>query len=202
MNRYSITLSVVLLSGNLIAADDNWPSFRNSGTSVTKVDAPPLRWSPDKGVAWQIALPGYGQSSPVVWNGTAFVTSSDGPWQQRLLVHAIDVQSGEKRWTSEIGATTKVENYFRNSRAAPTCVVDPKQIVSFFASGDVTAMDHRGKILWSTPLFEKYEPANNERGTASSLAQNDQYVFVLVDHDGPSYLVALNKADGSVAWKA
>ncbi len=182
--------------------DEHWASFRNAGTSVTESESPPLYWSPEDGIAWRTTLPGYGQSSPVVWGDTAFVTSSDGPWQERLLVHAVDVATGDTRWTSEVEATTKVENYFRNSRAAPTCVVDGQRVISFFASGDVTAMDHKGNRLWSTPLFVKYGEVDNERGTASSPAQNDQYVFVVVDHGGPSYIVALDKTNGNVVWKA
>ncbi|MEM7316966.1 MAG: PQQ-binding-like beta-propeller repeat protein, partial [Planctomycetota bacterium] len=201
MIRHALALTVLML-GSSVFAGEHWPSFRNAGTSTVKVDAPPIRWSPDKGITWQVTLPGYGQSSPVVWGQTAFVTSSDGPWQQRLSVHAIDLKSGKIRWTSQMKATTKVENYFRNSRAAPTCVVDSQRIISFFASGDVTATSHEGETLWSTPLFVNYEAVENERGNASSLAQNDELVFALVDHDGPSYLIALNKSDGSEAWKA
>src|SRR5690606_27180595 len=39
-------------------------------------------------------------------------------------------------------------------------------------------------------------------GLASSLAQTASQVFALVDHHGPSYLVAINKSDGQLAWKA
>jgi hypothetical protein len=34
----------------------------------------PLAWSPESGIAWQKELPGYGQSSPVIFNGRVFVT--------------------------------------------------------------------------------------------------------------------------------
>lgn len=182
-------------------ATEDWPSFRNAGRSVTECNSPPIEWSPDGGVAWRQEVPGYGQSSPVVFGETVFLTSSDGPWQERLFVHAYDFESGEKRWTSEVAATTKVENYFRNSRAAPTCVVDEQRVISFFASGDVTAMDHDGSTLWSSPLFKMFGEVDNERGTASSPCQDERHVFLVVDHGGPSYIVALNKTDGSVAWK-
>ena len=138
----------------------------------------------------------------MVWDGTVFLTSSDGPWQERGYVHAFELKSGKKRWSTEVPATTRVENYFRNSRAAPTCVVDANVVVSFFPGGDVTAMDHEGKTLWSVPLFKRFGQPENDRATASSLAQMKDLVFVLVDHHGPSYLIALRKADGTVAWKA
>ncbi|MGV3484607.1 MAG: PQQ-binding-like beta-propeller repeat protein [Planctomycetaceae bacterium] len=182
-------------------ADDSWAGFRGDGSGITRANLP-VRWSPTEGVAWQSDIPGYGQSSPVVWNDHVYVTSSDGPFQQDCQVHAFDLQRGEKLWTSHIAATTKVENYFRNSRAAPTCCVDKDGVYSFFASGDVTAMSHDGQLQWTTPLIQIYGAVDNERGVASSLAQTSDRLFVLIDHHGPSYLVAINKLDGQIAWKA
>lgn len=198
---YLFSLTALLLAPTIAAADDYWPSFRNAGTSTTVTRGLPINWSTDEGIAWRSTIGGYGQSAPVVYKGVVYVTSSDGPFQQRCFVHAFDLATGDQKWTSEVQATTKVENYFRNSRAAPTCAVDENIVVSFFASGDVTAMNHDGETLWSQPLFQLYGEVDNERGTASSPAQNKDLVFIVVDHGGPSYAVALRKSDGQVAWK-
>ncbi len=183
------------------SAADNWPGFRGDGSGVTAADLP-TRWSVEHGITWRSEIPGYGQSSPVVWKNHVYVTSSDGPFQQDCQVHAFDLHSGDGLWTSHVEASSKVENYFRNSRAAPTCCVDANGVYSFFASGDVTAMSHEGKTLWSTPVIKIYGEVDNERGVASSLAQTEDRLFVLVDHHGPSYLVAINKLNGEIAWKA
>ncbi|SMP59712.1 Outer membrane protein assembly factor BamB, contains PQQ-like beta-propeller repeat [Neorhodopirellula lusitana] len=196
----TIAFVFCLTTASLTLADGNWPGFRADGSGTVKADLP-TRWSAQEGVAWQSSIPGYGQSSPVVWNDHVYVTSSEGPFQQDCQVHAFDLPTGKKRWTTHVAATTKVENYFRNSRAAPTCCVDETGVFSFFASGDVTAMKHTGETLWTTPVIKKYGEVDNERGVASSLAQTDDLVFVLVDHHGPSYLVALNKSNGDIAWK-
>lgn len=193
--------SVLIWSMRPLLADDCWRGFRDSGSNTVEADLP-TEWSPDKGLAWQATIPGYGQSSPVVWQGQVYVTSSDGPFQEHCQVHAYSLRDGAKRWTSDVSATTKVENYFRNSRAAPTCCVDQRGVYSFFASGDVTAMKHSGETIWSTPLLKLYGEVGNERGIASSPAQTAELLFVLVDHEGPSYLVALRKSTGEVAWKA
>ena len=183
-------------------AADSWPAFLNGGSSQTEAEGLPTSWGPDRNIAWRATIPGYGQSSPVIWNGTVFVTSSDGPWQERGMVHAFDLASGARRWTTELPATSKVESYFRNSRAAPTPVVDGDRVVAFFPGGDVTALDHAGKILWKLPLFEALGEPDNERGTAGSLAQSRDLVFLVVDHAGPSHAVAIRKSDGTIAWKA
>ena len=200
-------LNTILASLTVLAAvstsfaDENWRGFRDIGSNTVQADLP-TEWSPETGVAWQAAIPGYGQSSPVVWQGKVYVTSSDGPFQEQCQVHAFSLNDGSKLWTSNVPATTQVENYFRNSRAAPTCCVDHQGVYSFFASGDVTAMTHNGDVIWTAPLLKLYGEVKNERGIASSPAQNDELLFVLIDHDGPSYLVALQKSNGKVAWKA
>ncbi len=184
-----------------VTAQENWSGFRNDGSGIVTTTKLPTKWSPEEGIAWRTDIPGYGQSAPVVWQESIFLTSSEGPFQEQGYVHAFDLESGKKRWTTEVAATTKVENYFRNSRAAPTCVVDERIVVSFFPSGDVTAFDHDGEKLWSVSLFVKYGEVDNERGTGSSLAQTNDLIFVVVDHRGPSYVVAIKKSDGSIAWK-
>ncbi|WDQ17110.1 hypothetical protein [Rhodopirellula sp. P2] len=74
-----------------------------------------------------------------------------------------DSRRPASRWTTHVEATTKVENYFRNSRAAPTCCVDARGVHSFFASGDVTAMTHEGEMLWSMPIIKTYGEVDNEQ---------------------------------------
>ena len=202
--NFALVFAALIVHANAnwkLKAQENWPGFRNDGSGIVTVSKVPTEWSPEEGIAWRVDIPGYGQSAPVVWQGTIFLTSSEGPFQEQGFVHAFDLASGTKRWTSEVAATTKVENYFRNSRAAPTCVVDEHLVCSFFASGDVTAMNHEGQTQWTVPLFKRYGAVDNERGTASSLAQTAEHVLVLVDHNGPSYIVAINKADGEIAWK-
>lgn len=194
--------SCLVLTLSPAHAEANWPAFLNGGSSQTEATGIPTSWSPDENIAWLATIPGYGQSAPVIWQGTVFVTASDGPWQERGLVHAFDLASGAKRWTTEVRATSKVESYFRNSRAAPTPVVDAERIVAFFPGGDVTAIDHDGKILWSLALFDEIGEPDNERGSAGSLAQSRELVFAVVDHAGPSHAVAIRKSDGTIAWKA
>ena len=182
--------------------DDSWAAFRGDGSGITNLTNLPERWSPDEGVAWRSAIPGYGQSAPVIWKGVIYVTSVEGPFQQKCQVHAFDLDNGVKLWTCNAEATSAVENYFRNSRAAPTCAVDEHGVYSFFAGGDVTAMTHEGELIWSVPLLERYGEVDNERGIASSLAQTKDNIFVVIDHHGPSYILAIRKSDGRVAWKS
>ncbi|MEZ6077653.1 MAG: PQQ-binding-like beta-propeller repeat protein [Pirellulaceae bacterium] len=53
----------------------------------------PLAWNPES-VRWKCDLPGYGQSSPVVWSGKVYVTSVEGASKNRCLLTCINLQSG------------------------------------------------------------------------------------------------------------
>lgn len=198
-------LSVSLLTAGWLthpaAGQENWTGFRGDGSGIVKDVELPTEWSPGENIAWRTEIPGYGQSAPVTWGDKIFVTSTDGPLQETLRVHAVERSTGEIIWSKEFDASTPVENYFRNSRAAPTCVVDDQAVYTFFASGDVTAFTHNGETLWSLPLLERYGAVVNERGVASSPAQTDSHLFIVIDHEGPSYIAAVNKESGEVDWK-
>ncbi|MBM3994145.1 MAG: hypothetical protein FJ303_08325 [Planctomycetes bacterium] len=198
-------MSVLLLSV-LFAADpaatETWPGFRGDGTSSTVVKNLPLKWSPTENVAWRTPLPGYGQSSPVVWKDRVFVTAIDGAEKEKLFVVAVDLKSGKAAWRKEFAASRKGKNNPMMSRAAPTPVVDKDAVYAFFESGDVIALDHAGEVKWNRSLSKDYGAFKNNHGVGSSPAQTEKAVVILIDDLGPSYLVALDKATGKNIWKA
>ena len=188
----------------MLGADGNaatWTSFRNGGSSVAKVENLPTTWSPEAGIAWQSELPGYGQSSPVAWHDTAIVTSVDGPMKERCVVTALDVNSGAVRWTQSIKASARAPSNFRVSRAAPTPMVDGRAIYAFFESGDLIALTHDGKIAWNRSLTKEFGPLENHHGLGSSPAQSEGLVYLNVEHEGASYLIAIDKSTGQICWK-
>jgi outer membrane protein assembly factor BamB len=71
MNRKitSVLLYLLLVTHAIAEERAQWPSFLGIGRAVSssKPAAPPLSWSKDDNLLWQVSLPGYGQSSPVVW---------------------------------------------------------------------------------------------------------------------------------------
>ncbi|HEY1189357.1 MAG TPA: PQQ-binding-like beta-propeller repeat protein [Gemmata sp.] len=197
---------LVLLAG-CAAADapvptDTWPGFRNDGSGCTTARALPLTWGPKENVAWRTALPGYGQSSPVVWKGRAFVTAVEGPEKEKALVVAVDLRTGAVVWKKEFAATQKGKNNPMMSRAGPTPVVDAEGVYCLFESGDLLALSHDGGKLWHRSLTKEHGEFKNNHGLGSSLAQSGRAVFAQVDHAGPSYLLAVCKADGKELWKA
>ena len=179
-----------------------WAGFRGDGSSSTLAADLPLRWSPDRGIAWKVGIPGYGQSSPVIWGESAFVTSVDGAGKESLLIHRVDLAEGKVSWTKSMNASIKGRNNPMMARAAPTPVVDADGIYAFFESGDLVAFSHSGADLWRLSLVEmRIEPKNNH-GLGCSPAQTADRIILLIDHAGPCFLAAIDKKTGKMAWKA
>lgn len=206
MNRlFARPLPLHLLAGLLIVppchAKDAWPSLHNGGN--TSIDAKlPLAWSPGKGVAWSAPLPGYGQSAPVVWGGKVYVTAVEGDDKEACFVLAFDAGTGKPAWKYKLAATVKAKNSYMVSRAAPTPVADKDGVYAMFESGDLHALTHDGKRRWAVALFDDGKGKfQNGHGYGASPAQTGNAVVVLVDHKGPSYLLALSKDTGKQVWK-
>ena len=179
-----------------------WTGFRgNHGRSHTSAINLPLTWSDTENIAWTIDLPGYGQSSPVVWNGNVFVTASEGTMKETLLVLCIKVITGEILWTKRFETSHKTERTNMISQAAPTPTVDAQHLYAFFESGDLFALSHQGEKRWHRSLTKEYGAFIGNHGIGSSIAQTDDAVILLIDHSGPSYLLSINKADGTNLWK-
>ena len=194
-------LFLVSLSLIGVAPEDQWPGFRGTGDSRSPAQTLPLRWSETEGVAWTADLPGTGQSSPVVANQRVVVTSIEGPKKERVIVSCLDLATGDLKWKQSFAADqpATVSNYV--SRAAPTPAMDADRIYAFFETGNLVALDHDGKTVWSRSITSDYGPFRGNHGLGSSLALTRDSVIVLVCHDGPSYTLALDKATGATRWK-
>jgi len=188
---------------DLVAAAEpsTWPGFRGVGTGHTRARELPLEWSDDEGRVWSVALEGFGQSSPVVWHDRVFVTSVDGPRKERLIVTALRLSDGERLWQRALESTLPVETSDMISRGAPTPAVDAERVYAFFESGDFVALDHDGHVLWRRALATEYGEFGGNHGIASSVVRGPQGLFLLVDHDGPSYLLRLDPATGENRWR-
>ncbi len=198
MAIFSFLLVAVLVNNDGVPS---WPAFLGQGAVVERSESTPVNWSPKEGILWNVTTPGHGQSSPVTWSDRIFLTSTVGPKKDDYHVLCYAVQDGKLLWDFTVKNSDPVENSVYVSRAAPTPVVDKNRVIAFFESGDVVAMDHRGKDIWKTSITEKYGKFKNKFGLSGSPVQNQDQVFVLVDDEGPSYLIALDKATGKETWK-
>lgn len=204
MLRISLAVPIILLGAVAHSTDSprSWPSLHNGGNTSTELEGLPIEWSPEKGVAWSISLPGYGQSAPIVWKDRIYLTAVEGDEKERCLVLACDAATGGVLWTKQFPASVRQKTSYMVSRAAPTPVVDADGLYVLFESGDLLALTHEGSERWRVALFDDKERVfQNSHGYGASPAQTDEAVVVLVDHRGPSYLLAINKRTGKPLWK-
>ena len=66
-----------LVAGSAALSAANWPQWRGiDGQAISDEKNLPLEWTPTTNVAWKTALPGYGQSQPIVWGSRVFMTAA------------------------------------------------------------------------------------------------------------------------------
>ncbi len=206
VTAFLLTLALCLChAGPLPAQADAgsraWPGFRGNGNSISGASNLPLKWPDTENLKWKLDLPGYGQSSPVIWGDLVAVTSVEGEMKETLVVTAVSLESGKVLWEKRFEGTQKIESSKMVSRGAPTPAIDGDGLYLFFESGDLVGLDHAGELLWQRSLVTEYGPFKGGHGIGSSLAQTDDALIVLVDHDGPSYLLKVDKATGKNLWK-
>ena len=202
------TLDVVQPAGEQVGdagaeqGASRWPGFRGGAdTNVSRAARLPLTWS-DASVAWRATTPGFGQSSPVIWDGTVFLTSIEGAMKETLWVSAVSLDDGSERWRRSFEASERLEWNDYVSKGAPTPAVDADRLYAFFASGDLLALTHDGDTVWHRNLSGDYGSVGGNHGVGSSVLLTDRAVVVLLTRRTYSYLLAVAPDTGDTLWKA
>ncbi|MFN4258357.1 MAG: PQQ-binding-like beta-propeller repeat protein [Gemmataceae bacterium] len=202
MRKIKLFLLMLFLAPNRLHAED-WPRWRGpDGNAVSSLSPLPTRWGQNENILWKTAIPGEGSSSPIVWGDSLFLTSAldDG---ERRLVHCLDRDSGQIRWSRAIVDKNPERTSAMTGHAASTPATDGQRVIAFFGNAGVVCYDFAGKQLWHRRLGE----FDTELGLASSPVLDRDRVILVCDHDGTrftsfdSYLIALDFATGKEAWK-
>lgn len=180
-----------------IAEDSNWPRFRGpDGSGVADNQQPPIEFSPEKNVLWQVAIPP-GPSSPCVWGKRMFLTAYDSG---KLWTLCLDRTTGKELWRRDASAE-KIEAFLpgQGSPAAATPTTDGKRVVVYFGSCGLIAYDFEGKELWRhvLPVAE----TNNDFGSGTSPILADGFVVLVRDLKNNSTVIALDASSGKQVWK-
>ncbi len=167
-----MTLSLVcvlaLMSG--APADDGWPQFRGpGGAGVSPSAEPPVEWSETRNIAWKVAVPGIGRSSPVVLGDRIWLTTAiaQGVKQKRiagqelqfadhvsLRAVCLDRADGKRLWEATLFEIDRpIPTHRLNSFATPTPVVEPGRVYCDFGALGTACVDAQsGKVLWTQRL--------------------------------------------------
>ena len=172
--RHAVAASLTALALGATVQAGNWPQVRGPhGQGVADEAALPSTWSPATNVAWKTAIPGLGLSSPVVWGGDVFLsTSISGKADSNLRVglygdispvqddtshewrvYALDKKTGAIKWqqTAYTGVP-KIKRHMKSTHASSTLATDGERLIAFFGSEGLYAYDLKGKLLWKKDL--------------------------------------------------
>jgi outer membrane protein assembly factor BamB len=115
---------------------------------------------------------------------------------------AYDTATGELLWSTDIpdgakGGEPLPETSDDTGFAASSPACDESHVYAIFASGDLAALDHDGKIVWQLYLGRPH----NTYGHASSLVYCGEMLIVQWDQEEHSRILALDKTCGRTLWE-
>jgi len=201
MSLFGAGVAGLLLSVAAIPAfaDSPWPAFRGpTGDGVSHETNLPVEWSEAQGIAWKTPVPGKAWSSPVIADGTVWMTNSteDG---KRLSAVAIDCATGKVvRDVTLFEIAEPAFCHAFNSPASCTPVIEGKTLYAHFGSAGTAAVDTAtGNILWKQESLK----CDHHRGPGSSPILHGDLLIVPFDGFDVQYVVALDKHTGAIVWK-
>lgn len=193
--RLLIAMTVVLTAWSAQAA--NWPQWRGpDGTGVAGESDFPLKWSATDHIVWKKALPGPGNSSPIVWNDRVFVTQSIDKGAKRAVL-CFDRKDGSLLWQKEIEFAGTEPTHGDNPYCSATPATDGKIVVAWHGSAGMVAYDFSGKELWRADLGA----FDHIWGNASSPVIVGEFVVAYCGPGLRAFIVALDKQSGKEAWR-
>lgn len=180
-------------------AERQWPQFRGpTGQGVAQSTEFPRRWSPTEHIVWKSPLPGFGNSSPVIWHDQLFITAASKDGDQRSLL-CLDRRDGHFIWEASAPPPREKEGlYWKNTFASSTPVTDGERVVTFFGNSGLLAVDFAGNRLWHADLGTF--PTMHGPGTAPVMCQN-LVILVQDQTNADSVFVAVDKETGGIVWR-
>jgi len=196
-------------------AEDGWTRFRGAnGEGQAEADSIPVKWEADD-YNWQVALPGVGHSSPVVWKDRVFVTTGDPQTAERSIL-CLAVSDGRLLWRRDYPSKSYPQ-HSSNSFAGATPTVDEMGVVWTWTTPEqvmVVAHSLEGEELWKRDLGP-FIGANGSGGSpvlvrGMVIIPNDQddirYLSRINGREDPnaavgsSAMVALDRRSGETRW--
>ncbi len=179
----------------------DWPQFRGPASDGHVVmDNVPVEWSDTTNVVWRAPVAGLGWSSPVVVDGTIYLTTAvpqgDG---LSLVAMAIEASTGKPVWQREVRAVDSVPSiHAKNSHASPTPIVHKGSVfVHFGTLGTARLSREDGAIEWlCTELI--YPPMH---GSGGSPVLHEGRLAIVCDGSKDPFVVALDADTGKIVWK-
>lgn len=201
---------------------EEWSQWRGpAANGVSPSARPPVEWNETKNVRWKIALPGQGHSTPIVFGdriylllAAPFGEAAPAVYDQAPGVHdsvpvthrfrysvmALNRTNGQTLWQKVVKETWPHEGgHTTGSPASHSPVTDGARIYAHFGSRGLYCLTPDGTVLWETNLGKMQ--TLHAHGEGSSPVLYGDTLIVNWDHEGESFLYALDKFTGRPRWK-
>lgn len=154
-----------------------------------------MKWSKTENVKWRVALPGPGNSTPIVSRGRIFVTQAVG---DRRTLMAFDRRNGKLLWQQGVTTRDKEPTHATNPYSSGSPVSDGERVIASFASDGLFCFDLDGKELWRrTDLGRQIHIWG---GAASPVIHGD-ICWLNFGPGETTYLLAVDKRTGGSLWR-
>ncbi|MDX1502590.1 MAG: PQQ-binding-like beta-propeller repeat protein [Thermoanaerobaculia bacterium] len=205
----------------LPASDSHWQSWRGPlGTGEAPGASPPVTWSETENVRFKVPIPGRGHASPIVWGDRIYLLTAveteepaapseeEPSWRRnvraggpvRFVVLALDRATGSVVWERTAAELVPHEGTHPHATwASASALTDGEHLFAHFGSRGLYAYTLDGEPLWSVDLGDM--STRNGFGEGSSPVVSGDTLVVNWDHEGDSFVVALDKATGEERWR-
>lgn len=196
-------MRLVLLCGFLLplsisagpASTQGWSRFRGpNGSGVLEAPRLPVELGREHNVLWVSEVP-FARSSPVLTANRVFLSGSD---DEHLILLCLDRATGELLWERRLARARQEKRYKGNDSASPSPLTDGENVYAFFPELGVVSYDGGGKQRW----IHELGPFKSFYGMSSSPILAGGSVFLQCDQERDSFLLALDRNDGKIRWKA
>jgi outer membrane protein assembly factor BamB len=210
----TLILCIAANAGADSAGEKFWPQWRGPlGTGVGPQADPPLTWSETNNIKWKLALPGEGDSTPIIWADRVFVLSAipvetttpeinekGSKGMFRFTVICVERVSGKILWQKVARETSPHEGRQENNTfASASPVTDGKLVWAFFGSRGLHCYDLEGNLKWDKDFG--LMKTKMGFGEGASPALSGDILVINWDHEGDDFIAAFDKATGKELWR-
>jgi outer membrane protein assembly factor BamB len=172
-----------------------WTRWRGpSGQGVVADGGYPDKWSPTSNVVWRTAVPGRGNSSPIVWRDRIFITTAHDNGSRRSVL-AYSRTDGRRVWETFV-PVTGVSAHEKNGHASATPATDGERVYVSFGNV-LVALDLDGAIVWRRDLGV----SRPYHGPAGSPLLYGGRVILYQDQSPNAFVAAFDAKTGREVWR-
>lgn len=215
-----------LVHGGEPSDPQQWAQWRGPQMNgVAPQGDPPTTWSEDQHVRWKVEIPGEGSSTPNIWGDRIFLLTviktdrlaenavpleeqPERPFGIKFPTHihqfvvlCLDRATGKTLWQQVANELVPHEGVHPdNDFASASPVTDGERLFVSFGSRGVYCYDLDGKQLWKRQDTAQLQ-TRLSFGEGSSPALHDNTLVTVWDHEGDSFIEAMNATTGETLWK-